>query len=230
MQSSCLANAILAVREELAVEMANTPELVQEAYRLRHQVYCQENDYEQGVDCLEFDQFDSHSRHVVIQRRSTGRVLGTVRLVLPREGGQDSFPVQRVCDPSLLSGLPLSTTGEVSRFAISKLRREADGPSLALMRLGLIQGAVRLSAEAGHTHWVAIMEPSLLRLLRATGLHFQPIGPLVFYHGWRQPAYADLNVLLDRLAGEKPDLWDFISGSGKYWQREAGAKSLALAA
>lgn len=173
MRADCLAQAISAVKNELIIEMANTPELVQEAYRVRYQVYCQENGYEQGDNGLEFDEFDPHSRHVVIRRRNTGTVAGTVRLVLPRGGAsQASFPLQRICDPLLLSAVPLSTTGEVSRFAISKMRREADGPQLALMRLGLIQGAVRLSAEAGHTHWLAVMEPSLLRLLRATGLHF----------------------------------------------------------
>jgi N-acyl-L-homoserine lactone synthetase len=217
MQESLLAEAIFAVRENLTIEMANSPELIREAYRLRHQVYCIENNYEPGNLGLEFDEFDAHSRHVVIRRNSTGEVVGTVRLVLARSGlGQVTFPLQQVCDPTLLRTVPFRTTGEVSRFAISKERRRLDDASLGLMRLALVQGAVRLSAEAGHTHWLAVMEPSLLRLLRASGLHFQPLGPLVSYHGRRQPVCADLGLLLDRMSRECPEVWKFVTGDGRW--------------
>ena len=63
---------------------------------------------------------------------------------------------------------------------------------IAVMRLGLMQGCLRLSMEAGHTHFVGVMEQSLLRLLRATGAYLQPAGPLVNYHGWRQPSVRRL--------------------------------------
>jgi len=217
MQTSLLADGLSAMRDRLTLTVADSPELIQEAYRLRHQVYCVENDYEPGSDGLEFDSFDAHSRHVVITHNGTGDVVGTVRLVLARSDRlQDSFPIQRLCDPSLLRCVPLRTSGEVSRFAISKQRRQLHEASLALTRLALVQGAVRLSAEAGHTHWLAVMEPSLLRLLRASGLHFQPLGPVINHHGWRQPVYADIRLLLDRMAKERPEIWRFVTGEGKW--------------
>jgi hypothetical protein len=87
---------------------------------------------------------------------------------------------------TLLRGLPKATIGEVSRFALPKDRGICISADVrSLLRLALIQGAVWLSAEAGHTHWLAVMEPTLLRLLRATGLHFVPVGPPVVYHGLR---------------------------------------------
>src|SRR6185437_11139161 len=141
MLAECFSSEVDAVRSELLVEMADTPEAVKEAYRLRHQVYCLEREYEAGRDGMETDEFDAQSRHVVIRRRSSGQVLGTVRLVLPRLSKiQDSFPIQSLVAPSLLAPVPLRRAGEVSRFAISKDRRGLDGSSMALMRLGLIQG------------------------------------------------------------------------------------------
>ena len=80
--------------------------------------------------------------------------------------------------------------------------------SCSMLRLALIKGAVWLSAEAGHTHWLAVMEPTLLRLLRATGVHFDPMGPMVDYHGVRQPAVAHLLPMLRIMAQEQPAVWD----------------------
>ena len=118
--------------------------------------------------------------------------------------------------------------GEVSRFALAKMVtqqvRAMSAASSSLLRLALIQGAVRLSAEAGHTHWLAVMEPTLLRLLRATGLHFAPLGPPVEYHGLRQPAIAELVPTLARLANEQPVVWDFVTRGGT-WYPASGSRA-----
>ena len=198
--------------------MADRPELVREAYRLRHQVYCVENKYESGTAGFEIDEFDARSRHVVIRHQRTGHVVGAARLVLPLLSAIDrSFPMQRVCEPRLLRHLPLQRAGEISRFAISKQRRNFSGAAISLMRLALVQGVVRMSAEAGHTHWLALMEPSLLRLLRSNGFHFQPIGPMVEHHGVRQPVFADVDRLLRKMAQDYREVWDFITAGGRLW-------------
>jgi N-acyl-L-homoserine lactone synthetase len=38
---------------------------------------------------------------------------------------------------------------------------------------------VRISVEQKLTHWCAVMEPTLLRMLDAMGIHFTRIGGLV---------------------------------------------------
>lgn len=42
---SGMEDAIRAVQQEITVELADTPELLREAYRLRYQVYCLERGY-----------------------------------------------------------------------------------------------------------------------------------------------------------------------------------------
>jgi N-acyl amino acid synthase of PEP-CTERM/exosortase system len=76
---------------------------------------------------------------------------------------------------------------------------------------------VRMSIENGITHWCAVMEPTLLRLLTRLGIHFEPIGPMIEYHGRRQPCYIPLEVLLPRVQRERPDVWDVITRGGKHW-------------
>jgi len=76
--------------------------------------------------------------------------------------------------------------------------------------LGLMRAIVQMSMENGITDWFAVMEPSLLRLLCRFGIYFVPIGPLVEYHGLRQPCYSDLDTLLERVRQEHYDLWEFV--------------------
>ena len=228
MIKTSLDNAIEAVRNEISIQIADTPGLVREAHRLRYQVYCLERNYEAGQAGLEIDEFDSRARHVVICQRRTGQVVGTARLVFrSRIAPQDGLPLQRLCDPAVLPAIPLSRAAEVSRFAICKDRSGLSPAAVSLMRLALVQGLVHLSDEAGLTHWFAVMERTLLRLLRSSAIHFQPIGPVVEHHGLRQPAYTHLGAMLSRMRREQPKVWDFITEGGRLWQ---GRRPYQLAA
>jgi N-acyl amino acid synthase of PEP-CTERM/exosortase system len=123
------------------------------------------------------------------------------------------------------------STAEVSRFSISKqLRRRntdtlygedeavptdaIDRRSGPLMRLGLIQTLVRMSALHGITHWCAIMEPKLLRMLAAMSIHFEPIGGLVEYHGLRQPCFCRVASVLEQVKSERLDFWEVLTDGG----------------
>jgi N-acyl-L-homoserine lactone synthetase len=215
MNKSTIADAILGLRSDVIVELANTASLLREAMRLRYQVYCVERGFEAGQGGLERDEFDDCALHAVVRLRETGEVAGTVRLILPnRSAGEHLYPIQRLCGPAVLRGVPLATTGEVSRFALAKQVRGSGRSHSPFLRLALIRGAIWLSSEAGHTHWLAVMEPTLLRLLGATGLHFDPIGPLVDYHGIRQPAVAELVPVLRLLALEQPAVWEYVTCGG----------------
>ncbi len=75
------------------------------------------------------------------------------------------------------------------------------------MRLCLVRGIVQISAEHELTHLCAIMERSLLRLLRAIAMHFLPVGPVVEHHGARQPAVSGIGAMLHRMKIEQPAVW-----------------------
>ena len=171
-----------------------------------------------------------------------------MRLVLPLAGDlENSFAIQRVCQDRLLRdriNFPVESMAEVSRFCISKeFRRRWNDTSYAgddlsaaemsideerrilpHLSLGLIESLVRMSVENGITHWCAVMEPTLLRLLTRLGIHFRPIGPQIEYHGRRQPCYIPLWDMLARVQRERPDVWDVITRLGQHW---AGIDRLA---
>jgi len=81
--------------------VADTAERIRLAQRIRHRVYCIEHTFlpVENNDCIETDEFDSHSAHTLLVSRETGEALGTVRLILPlAHAFERSFAVQRVLD------------------------------------------------------------------------------------------------------------------------------------
>jgi N-acyl amino acid synthase of PEP-CTERM/exosortase system len=229
------------------VAPTDTPDQLDAAYRLRYQVYCVENPFEnpdEHLDGREIDEYDERSVHSLLIHRPTTAVAGTVRLVLPRPGKR--LPIMHTClhpvlgDPRIL---PPETTAEISRFAVSKqFRRRAtdklgvdyalvEGPPssestfdrrvIPHITLGLMKAIVQMSWEHGITHWTAVMEPALLRLISRLGLEFNPLGPAVQYHGLRQPCYGDANVVLAGMRLQSRDAWALITEGGEYFPRAA---------
>jgi N-acyl-L-homoserine lactone synthetase len=214
MQPDALLNAIAVAKNNFTIEIADTPDLRREALRLRHQVYCVERGFEPAIGGEESDGFDAFAAHALLRHNDSGEVVGTVRVVgaNPRKPDR-GFPMQAAIDPTLLAGLPLITTGEVSRFALSKQRR-ADCNAAGLMRLALLRGVLMMSTEMGLTHWCAVMGRPLLRLLAGSGIHFHAVGPLVGFHGLRQPSVANIPALVHRLRREQPLVWDYLTAGG----------------
>jgi len=223
---------------------ADTPEYVVQAQKIRYQVYCVENPLETTRDNpqgIETDEFDTHAIHSLLVARETGAGLGAVRLIMPISSAPErSFAVQRLLDAGsskILLSLPVGSMAEVSRFSIPRHFRRLmtyapdsvggdagflnnSGP---LMRLGLIQGLVRMSRQHGVTHWCALMEPTLLRMLAAMAIRFRPIGPLVEFRGLRQPCYINVTDMLESVMHERPAFWEVITDGGSLMACSAAA-------
>ena len=218
---------------------ATSSELIAIAHQIRYQVYCVEHAFEceaDHPDGLEHDEFDDHAAHGLLFDRASDSPVGTVRLILPLHDRIDeSFAIQRICDHPALKGssiLPLHSTAEVSRFSISKhfRRRRTDilqgdgavgtahrcGP---LLRLGLIQALIRMSVQRGVTHWCAVMEPSLLRILAGMAIRFEPLGPPIAYHGLRQPCFCHVGKMLRDVEKERPAFWNVLTEGGVLYER-----------
>lgn len=150
-----------------------------------------------------------------------------------------------VFDPQKVnvSRLPRRHTAEMSRFVLSKRFRSRKGEDQyefgsadidtdrrrtvrANSRdrrhfphpvLGLVVGAMYMAANRQVSHWYAIMEPILNRLLRRFALDLTPIGPTIEFHGRRQPHLDAIKELLDRTYMRRPDVWKLVTNNGKLW-------------
>jgi N-acyl-L-homoserine lactone synthetase len=218
-----LADEICQIFRDFDIDIVSTPKQIHEVFRLRHQVYCVERGHQDlpGDVGEEFDAFDAHSRHVLLRRGDDGEAVGTARLICTNPVVPDaSFQIQEFCAPASLAHIPLHTSGEISRFALSKSRRKGC-TNMALMRLALIRGLVQVSNGLGITHWLALQERSLLRLNERNAIRFDLIGAPVACHGIRQPTAANLAEMLEGVRREQIPTWDFLTAGGTWFRRTA---------
>lgn len=144
-----------------------------------------------------------------------------------------------------IAGLYRPQVAEISRFAVSKEFRRRIGEAETIsgvspravytdalgsdsrrrgfphITLGLFAAIVRMSVEQGITHWFAVMEPTLLRLLQRFGIYFPSIGPLVDHHGLRRPALATAATVVDGILSKRPDVWEIVTERGRFVPRAA---------
>ncbi len=88
---------------------ADTPRLLEECFKVRYQILCQEgripgfqaNDY---PDRLESDEFDQRSVHMLLLHRPSGRTIGTVRLVIST-GSKSPFPLETCPQDAFYPGM-----------------------------------------------------------------------------------------------------------------------------
>lgn len=224
------------------VVRCDTAELIEEAQRLRYQVYCLETGFEDPAanpGGLETDAADAHAAHCLLVHKPSGLIAGTVRLILPRdEEPQLGLPARRVsaCLAEFAEQvLPRRLTAEISRFSISKAFRKrcddglypappADAEPDILGRravpsitLGLMRAIVQMTRDNAMTHVVAIVEPALVRLLLRLGIQFEKTGERVDYHGIRYPVYREMDALLAEIYMRRPDVWGAITDHGAIW-------------
>ncbi|MDH3979092.1 MAG: PEP-CTERM/exosortase system-associated acyltransferase [Gammaproteobacteria bacterium] len=237
------------------VVSADTVGLMETAFRMRYQVYCLERSYEDAEsfpDQMEIDEFDMHSAHSLVRCQRSGQYAGLVRLVLPNPVDMDKpLPLEKFCHSAMqkagidLSSIPRDRMAEISRFSISKeLKRQCaqksavsatgdvvDGVDTRMtpqIVLGLFAGVVRMSAQNNITHWLAVMEPTLLRFLSRYGIYFQKIGPVIDYHGRRQPTVASIDSVLSGIYAHRKDVWEVITDFGNVWPLDKEVKHFAM--
>lgn len=202
-------------------------------------------DSERYRDGYERDEFDRRSVHSILTHRTTGDAAATVRLVLSDRNRPDQmFPIEKHCplDHRLwndaLRQFKRSEIAEISRFAVSKqFRRRLGEPQtthgvvnpfpsenvnqerrvLPQITLGLFQAIVRMSRDHEIRLWVAVMEPTLLRLLRRFGIYFTPIGEPVEYHGLRIPCVGPVDDVMDGIRRNFPEVFQFITCENGLW-------------
>jgi N-acyl amino acid synthase of PEP-CTERM/exosortase system len=214
-------------KRNLSVVPADSDELLDRVFRLRFQVYCVERGFEDAAEHpngRERDRDDRRSLHFLVLDRATGVAAGTVRLILPQIG--NDLPVFRLTGTGKRGmDLPLHSTAEVSRFAIAKAYRRrlevgwrsgsGHRAALSIITFGLIQAIVMMSSVGGITHIVAMMEPALLRLLRRMSIEFHEVGGLVEHHGVRQPGWAAMAHLTERVKECHRELWEIATDGGR---------------
>lgn len=249
-------NALVAAfHEYFELLPANTPERQEWVFKLRYQVICEElempgYEYWKYPDAKEIDEDDYRSAHCLLRHRPTGKIAGSLRLILSDpENPMKPFPIE-ACASSLFyqdkiepAKLPRRQTAEVSRFMLAREFRNRKGDEQHIfgsdefdlnrripddrrrfphILLGLLVALIKLCAEHNVTHCYCIIEPPLAFLLRRFKFAPAPIGPVVEYHGLRQPHFGCIPDMLARVYRQRRDLWELYTDCGKIWPAPSG--------
>lgn len=212
-------------------KLSHNDPLLEEVYKLRYKVYCDEWGFERPEDHpggIEQDEFDAHSVHFAAIRKEDQKLVGTTRIILQSELG---FPIEEHCcinEDILKSDKAL--WGEISRLAVSKEFRKRTGDDSIYKHedpqfininspfqekrknenqivIGLYKCIYRESMERGLTHLYAVMAKGLFLLLSRIGLNFIQAGPGVEYHGIRTPYIGCIQKMLEEFSRTNNNLY-----------------------
>jgi N-acyl amino acid synthase of PEP-CTERM/exosortase system len=218
-----------------AIERAVSGELRDEAFRIRHAVYCEELAFEPvRPDRRERDEHDAHAEHILIRTVQTGVAVGCARVIIP-PAEDYSLPVERSVEwkakrPLLdLHGRP--RIAELSRLAVvPQFRRRAgeQGRPIALsdadfgtsmqprfphIPVGLYLGALAVAYERSIAALVVLTEPRLASHFGRLGVRLAQLGPPIEFHRWRAPYIMQVPEIVGALPAVVRALYGVIQGA-----------------
>jgi len=114
-----------------SVELATSPEEINEVFELRYQVYCIDRPFEDAncfADKREHDAYDQRSAHALVRHRATGETVAAVRLVMAGDTPEQAyFPMEGPCIHQMdqhaqdaFAGARREQVAEISRMAVSR--------------------------------------------------------------------------------------------------------------
>jgi N-acyl amino acid synthase of PEP-CTERM/exosortase system len=217
---------------------ATTEALRDECFRIRHEVYCKELQYEPlRPDGRETDAYDAYSVYCLLRANESGRFIGCIRLILPNpQDPAAPFPFEKTCaatiDRALVDPLKLDRTkvAEVSRLAVVSAyrRRRSDRdtpgtisqedfgsperPRFPYVPVGLYLGMICQAQRHGIDTLFVLTEPRLARHLSLLGVHIKRIGGPVEHRGKRVPSMMSVPGIVGGFGPFVRPLYEQIDG------------------
>ena len=217
---------------------ASTSELKEKAYKIRYQVYFEEQKMissQQVGNSYETDIWDSNAIHSLLFHQPSNQAIGNVRLIPLEKGANKILPIQQHYrkpfdfSATHISQLHDGKTGEISRMALlSSFRRRPSDRNYSFgtkddngvkgvrrfpinyMPMCLTFAAINLMIDERLDYGVALMEPCLAKLLVRFGVVLKQVGQPVDYFGLRAPYLIFPETTYHNLPDDYRGLFDII--------------------
>jgi len=187
---------------EYYFKVADSEYELENAYRLRYKVYCEEKRWLKSEDYpggIEKDEYDDKAVHVIAFDEEF-RIVGNMRILQKEDFGKLPFENH----PSLAGRkVDVPDMAELSRFVI-----RTGGDSLMLAK-GLLRAIYHTCVKLGIWNCIDICEPSLIRLVSKFNVYFEPLAPpSMYYGGFTQPALLDIREMQEKWKKDE-EAWVF---------------------
>lgn len=213
-------------RTRFEVVPAISSALRDEAFRIRHSVYCEDLGLEPRRDNgREFDEYDPHSTQVLLRHIESGEFVACARAVetdsrdrlfpLPFERASDEVLDRNLIDPRTL---PRDHIVEISRLAVIARYRHRKGeetkpygvseddfgtdhrPRFPYILVGLYFGVATISLLQGIEYVFVLTEPRVAEHFARLGIDIAPIGRPVEDQESRIPSVIRLERLMNGMS------------------------------
>lgn len=222
-------------RKHLRFDMALTEASRVQAYRIRHEVYCEQLGFEPlRPDRLETDAHDRHSLHgLVTLLPASQEPAGCIRIVLADPADdRRALPFETVCmatiDRSIVDPRTLRREhiGEVSRLAVRAIHQQrSEVPhhiqakhhpcavassqlGIPYVAVGLYLGVIAMAVRHDIHTLFLLTEPRLAAHFTKLGANLRPIGSAVEHAGIRIPAMMDVEHFIDHMRPLLRPIWE----------------------
>ncbi len=217
--------------------IANAQYLREEAFKIRHNVYCEELAFEEERgNGQETDEFDQQSIFSLIKHKPSETFTSCVRLV-KSNGPKELLPIEKYCMHAITNEnlsperFNRAEIAEISRLAVKSnfRRRRADNfkgcasggiseinysetelRCFPFIAVGLYMTVATMSINTGIRHVYVMMEPRLAKSMDFIGISFEQLGAPVNYHGLRAPYYITPDMFMKNLSPGFKSLYNTI--------------------
>jgi len=232
--------------ERYEVVLADNETARQIHYKVRYQVYCLEEGFEDRNDVnQERDGWDNRSVHFTVRNKESGEWVAAMRLILP---GTEALPIEEMCDIEHAEIPPNDSIAEISRLCIvDKFRRKNQSdvssqehattyptlvkdnqPPAANERvhkseiiLGLLRAAVDYSYENGISNWYFLTKPALARIINRLCIRLNKVGSPCDHRGVRYPFAANLRTAERQATAGSSTIAEWRSSTIKSYRRHS---------
>ncbi|MCW5599796.1 MAG: PEP-CTERM/exosortase system-associated acyltransferase [Nitrosomonas sp.] len=226
-------------KEYFEIIPASSKELKNEAYRIRHQVYCEDLNFEPlRSNGFETDEYDSSALHLLIRSIKFDMFIGCTRIIRPKAINLHApLPFEKICTNSLNRSivdptqLPRNKIAEVSRLAvIASFRRRKDEAKKPInisdedfgkpqdphsrfpyIPLGLFIGTIELARLNNIDYLFMLTEERLANHFGKLGAHNQIIGAPIEHRGTRIPSMVYIEEIVRNMRPIFRPLYQVIS-------------------
>jgi N-acyl amino acid synthase of PEP-CTERM/exosortase system len=226
-------NLVSHYNEFFYVSRVNTPELLDQAFKLRYEVYIKDCGYEfhnpYAADEIEKDNYDEQSHHCLLFHKPSNKPIGYIRLIPYKNNSGYRLPIENFginFNKSIVGQLRKPQIGEISRMAIHPSFRRRLSDKLYLFedyhnstdsrfRVNYLPACLVLACGAlmddNHIEYsVALMEHKLAVLIKKYGILSKKIGDSIKLNGKRTPYIMSAEKFHANLTSDLKELFEII--------------------
>lgn len=195
--------------------IADDPKEIEDIYRLRYKVYCEEYGYidkKLFPDGLEKDKYDESSSYLVI-RDKKNEVAATVRII---KNSEEGFPIQEHFSFNIdTSKIDQDRLVEISRLIVAKKYRRKH------LIIFLLKGLSVYAINKNVSHAYCVIDEKLYPMLLKLSVPVRIIGEKELYQGVTFPCIIVISEWMEEVRKNKI-LRGFFTYRGFSFEKETG--------